>query len=100
MSTLQVKVAWAFPGTEDEVQLELPEPANVQSAIDAARRLSPALAAIEAGIAATGVWGKVRAPDYLLREGDRVELYRALLADPKAARRANARVSRGKTNKT
>ncbi len=34
-----------------------------------------------------GVWGKVQGPDHLLREGDRVEVYRSLLVDPKEARR-------------
>jgi putative ubiquitin-RnfH superfamily antitoxin RatB of RatAB toxin-antitoxin module len=37
---------------------------------------------------ATGVWGKVRPQHYLLREGDRIEFYRPLQADPKQARRA------------
>lgn len=36
---------------------------------------------------AWGVWGRVRPLSHFLREGDRVELYRALKADPKEARR-------------
>ena len=36
----------------------------------------------------TGVWGKIRPPHYVLREGDRIEWYRPLRADPKQARRA------------
>jgi putative ubiquitin-RnfH superfamily antitoxin RatB of RatAB toxin-antitoxin module len=35
-----------------------------------------------------GVWGKVVPPQYVLRAGDRVELYRSLTVDPKVARRA------------
>ncbi len=34
-----------------------------------------------------GIWGKVCGLDQLLQDNDRVELYRPLLADPKAARR-------------
>ena len=34
-----------------------------------------------------GVWGRLQAPDWLLRNGDRVEVYRALTVDPKEARR-------------
>ena len=68
-------------------------------AIEYAREHAPACkAAIENG-AAFGVWGKVRGPDYLLREGDRVELYRALKADPKEARRTNAQRAPRKTKK-
>jgi putative ubiquitin-RnfH superfamily antitoxin RatB of RatAB toxin-antitoxin module len=36
----------------------------------------------------TGVWGRKCASDQPLREGDRIELYRALKVDPKVARRA------------
>lgn len=99
MSTLRVTVAWATAETQREIAIELPAPASVQMAIDAALKLAPDLAAIAAGAAAVGVWGKVRAPDHLLRDGDRVELYRGLRADPKDARRANARKAQGKTGK-
>lgn len=34
-----------------------------------------------------GIWGRMQAPDTLLRERDRVEIYRPLQVDPKEARR-------------
>ena len=34
-----------------------------------------------------GIWSKPREPNTLLREGDRVEVYRGLKVDPKEARR-------------
>ena len=37
-----------------------------------------------------GLFGKVSAADTVLREGDRVEIYRPLLADPKEVRRRRA----------
>lgn len=40
-----------------------------------------------------GVWGKRVAEDYVLRAGDRVEIYRPLRADPKEARRRRARAA-------
>lgn len=40
--------------------------------------------------APAGVWGKVRPLDYVLRDGDRIETYAPLRADPKDARRAKA----------
>ena len=36
---------------------------------------------------AFGVWGKPVTVDYVLRDGDRLELYRSLKVDPKVARR-------------
>ncbi len=41
-----------------------------------------------------GVWGQLRALDHVLRDGDRVELYRPLLIDPKDARRLRHRGQR------
>ena len=38
-----------------------------------------------------GIYGKLRPLDTVLRERDRVEIYRPLLADPKDARRRRAR---------
>ncbi|MCO5111395.1 MAG: RnfH family protein [Burkholderiaceae bacterium] len=37
--------------------------------------------------AACGVWGRVVGLDWVLRAGDRVEMYRPLTVDPKTARR-------------
>lgn len=43
-----------------------------------------------------GVWGRVRAPDYVMRANDRLEVYRPLKADPKDARRAKVVTSRSR----
>jgi putative ubiquitin-RnfH superfamily antitoxin RatB of RatAB toxin-antitoxin module len=53
----------------------------------------PAFAAVAAG-AAVGVHGRVAPSSQLLEEGDRLEFYRPLAADPKQARRARARSAR------
>ena len=37
-----------------------------------------------------GVFGELKSPDYVPREGDRVEIYRPLIMDPKEARRKRA----------
>lgn len=37
-----------------------------------------------------GVFGKVIAADYELQDGDRIEIYRPLIADPKEIRRQRA----------
>jgi uncharacterized protein len=44
--------------------------------------------------AAIGIYGKVIRADHALQEGDRIEIYRPLAADPKAARRARAKAAR------
>ncbi len=45
---------------------------------------------LEAAPLKLGVFGKVVKAEHALRAGDRVEIYRALLADPKAVRRQRA----------
>ncbi|MCU7932247.1 MAG: RnfH family protein [Candidatus Thiodiazotropha sp. (ex Codakia rugifera)] len=37
-----------------------------------------------------GIFGKAAKPDVMLSEGDRVEIYRPLIADPKEARKKRA----------
>jgi uncharacterized protein len=37
-----------------------------------------------------GVFGKLRRPDDRVRPGDRIEIYRSLIADPKESRRRRA----------
>jgi hypothetical protein len=86
---LNVCVALARPDRQEVVALELEEGATVADAL----RLAKA-AEFFPGIAAdqlrAGIWGKAAALETHLREGDRVEVYRALQADPKEMRRARA----------
>jgi putative ubiquitin-RnfH superfamily antitoxin RatB of RatAB toxin-antitoxin module len=44
--------------------------------------------------AAVGVFGKLAAAEQRLQDGDRIEIYRALAADPKAVRRQRAKEQR------
>lgn len=43
----------------------------------------------------TGVFGRLCTPDTLLRDGDRVEIYRPLECDPKEVRRRRAETGKG-----
>ena len=63
--------------------LRLPDGATVEDAL-AALELAPAQ---EVRI---GIWGRAVAPTRVLADGDRIEFYRPLACDPKAARRARA----------
>jgi len=69
---------------------DLPEGASVRDALLATGwSRSPTGEAIAA--AEVGIWGRRCAIAQLLRDGDRVEIYRALLVDPKVARRERFR---------
>jgi len=74
-------------GEIERVNLELPEGASVADAV----RVSGLDSTVLAGVA---VYGERVTPAHLLRDGDRVELLRALQMDPKQARRRRAEMQR------
>jgi len=76
-------VACLAPRQVREWALELPAGATVQDALKACG-MDVQLAAASPSL---GVWGRAVAPDAVLRDLDRVELYRPLKVDPKVARR-------------
>jgi hypothetical protein len=93
-------VAYATRERQYLWSVELARDATVADALAAARRaaeresasLDPAL--WEA--AAVGVFGEPRARDARCEEGDRIELYRPLRADPRARRRERVQRERHK----
>ena len=87
---IKVEVIYALPLEQTVVALELEEGATVFDAIERSA-LRDGLAQSYWGTLKVGVWGRLVNPDFLLRDGDRVEIYRPLLADPKDVRRRRAR---------
>jgi putative ubiquitin-RnfH superfamily antitoxin RatB of RatAB toxin-antitoxin module len=69
-----------------EVKVQLEPGCTIADAIRASRLLVDLPdAAVDA--LQTGIWGRKLQPNHVLRDGDRVELYRPLKVDPKVARR-------------
>ena len=86
MNNIRLLIAYAMPDQQHEVAVEVPTGTTLQQGLALhAKQIGAWLNGQQA--VATGVWGKVRAPHYVLREGDRIEIYRSLKADPKQARR-------------
>lgn len=88
-ASIEVTVVYcAGPGQVDETVLRLPAGSTLHDAVEASGvcqrhpELHPGREA--------GIWGKRKPPEAMLRERDRVELYRPLKIDPKEARRARA----------
>lgn len=77
------------------VALEVVEGTTVRQAIERSGIL-PRLLEIELAPGRVGIFGERVELNRVLREGDRVEIYRSLVADPKQVRRQRAR--RSKTN--
>jgi len=83
---LRVEVAYSpAPRQVQTVALELPSGATLADALRASGLLERHALLLDT--LRCGVWGRVQSLDCLLRDGDRVEAYRALTVDPKEARR-------------
>lgn len=89
MAGLKVEVVCAQRNCQQIVALVVEEGA---SAVDAVRAsgLIPIDRVVDENPLHLGIYGKSVSPDAILRDGDRVEIYRPLKIDPKAARRATA----------
>lgn len=91
MSVLRIEVAVALPERQEVIALELPEGASVATALEAAQ-VRERFPEMDWSGVTYGLWSRPCAVDRLLRDGDRVEIYRPLAADPKDQRRARARL--------
>jgi uncharacterized protein len=84
-----VQVVYALPGTQEIVEVELEEGAPVENAIHASG-IPARHPEIDLKTQGIGVWGRPVTLATGVRERDRIEIYRALSADPKQARRRRA----------
>jgi uncharacterized protein len=86
---LDIEVAYAKPDQQVIVALEMPEGATVEQAVSASGLLErfPEIDRINLN---AGIFGSICKLDQHLKQGDRVEIYRPLLHDPKEARRQRA----------
>jgi putative ubiquitin-RnfH superfamily antitoxin RatB of RatAB toxin-antitoxin module len=85
-TAIEVEVTYSpRAGVVDCVPLRLPPGSTLADAIEASGLVQRH--ALQPDALRAGIWSKVREPGALLRDRDRVEIYRALLVDPKEARR-------------
>ena len=84
---IRVEVVFATADTQQLRRLEVEEGATLRQAIE----LSGLQSALDdAGATRIGVFGRLASLTDLAAEGDRIEIYRELLTDPKASRRRRA----------
>lgn len=87
--SVSVQVVYALPSAQALVQLSLPSGSTVAHAIRASGLLERH-PEIDPAVSKVGIFGKQCPPDTVLRDHDRVEIYRPLHADPKEVRRRRA----------
>lgn len=86
---IHVEVVYALPQTQSLISLQIAEGTTVEQAIRQSGLLEK-YPEIDLGTSKIGIWNKATDIATELREGDRVEIYRPLIADPKAVRRMRA----------
>ncbi len=87
--TIKVELVYALPHEQTLLRFNVPAGTKVAEAV----QLSGILAKypeIDLGKNKLGIFGKLTKPDAELRELDRIEIYRPLIADPKEVRRRRA----------
>ncbi|HVW64042.1 MAG TPA: RnfH family protein [Nitrosospira sp.] len=86
---IEIEVVYALPEKQVMHKVRVPDGTTAEQAV----RLSGILEIfpeIDLSFNKIGIFGKVVKPGRVLRDSDRVEIYRALAVDPKEARRRRA----------
>jgi hypothetical protein len=86
---INIEVAYALPDQQLIVSFTT-EPGTTAEQAIAASGLLQKFPEINLAESKIGIFGKMVKPDTVLRELDRVEIYRPLIADPKEVRRQRA----------
>ncbi|TMH03216.1 MAG: RnfH family protein [Betaproteobacteria bacterium] len=87
---VSVTVVYAQSDSVAEVELRLAAGATVAQALETAAKAG--LDMPDLAHAPVGIFGKRCPRDAVVKHGDRIEVYRPLIADPKDSRRRRARV--------
>lgn len=90
---LHIAVAYAEPHQQAWLTIEVPEGCTVRNAI-AASGILEKFPHIDIERQKVGIFGKVTTLDAALNEGDRIEIYRAIICDPKLVPRKAAKGDR------
>lgn len=86
---INVEVVYALPHEQSLLKLKVPQGTTIEGAI----RLSGVLdkhPEIDLAKSKLGIFGKLSKADAVLRDRDRIEIYRPLIADAKEIRRKRA----------
>jgi len=86
---INIEVAWGDPEKQVLLALEVEAGTTLVEAIELSG-IRDQVPGMEIDAAHLGIFSRKKPPGFVLREGDRVEIYRPLIADPKEIRRKRA----------
>lgn len=87
--TITVEIAYASPAKQSILSLQVKPGTTLIEAVKLSGILEQ-YPEIDLANAKTGIFSKISPPETVLKEKDRVEIYRSLIADPKDSRRKRA----------
>ena len=87
--SIHIEITYAKPERQEIVVLQLAQGCTVRQAIEASGLLQR-YPEIDVAKAKVGIYSKLTKLDAVLRDKDRVEIYRPLIADPKEVRKQRA----------
>ena len=87
MPLIKIEIVYALPDRQTLLSLSVSEGSSVAAVLDRQElaALHPELIWREHRV---GIFGQLVAVDHVLSDGDRIEIYRPLIADPNASRQA------------
>lgn len=88
--TMRVEVAYAKPEAQVIIALDVQVGTTLEEAIQQSGILTQ-FPEIDLSENKVGIFSKICKPEQILRENDRVEIYRPLIADPKEVRKQRAK---------
>ncbi|MGB5855941.1 MAG: RnfH family protein [Oceanisphaera sp.] len=89
VSLIQIEVVYALPNKQTVLSLKVSAADNVLQVIEQSGILQQ-FPDIDLDCNMVGIFGRQVKLDHALHDGDRIEIYRPLLADPKEIRRRRA----------
>ena len=92
-----IEVIYALPEEQELITLDVDQGTTVEQAIKQSGILER-YTDIDLAVNKVGIFGKIAKTDQELRDKDRIEIYRPLIADPKESRRKRAEKKDTKTN--
>ena len=92
---IRIEIVYAEPQRAIVKTLNLAAGSRIADALRLAA-LDPDFSGVDLASSPPGVFGKASSAEHTLKDGDRIEIYRPLAADPKTARRARAQQARKK----
>ena len=86
---INIEVAYALPNKQTLLHLQIAENSTIEQAVEQSGMLTMHTD-IDLSANKVGIWSRTAKLTDVLKDGDRIEIYRPLIADPKEVRKLRA----------